>query len=349
MRQVERAVDRPAAPRREKAHVRHEAARVHRGLRGRSARLAARGARAAAGDAGGRISVQRITDHRRVLYRIGSERSRQAGYIEGRNLTIEYRWAEEQYDRLTALATDLAHRPVSVIVAIGTTPAAVAARAATTTVPTVFVIGGDPIKLGLVASLNRPGENLTGVSFLNRLIVAKQFEMLHEAAPTVEVSGFLVNPSNPFTDIEIGDAQAAARTLGRKLLVVQAATKNEIDAAFTTLVQQRVSSRLVAGDLFLNNHREQIIALAARHAVPVLYPWREATLAGGLMSYGADIQDAFRLGGVYAGKILSGEKPAELPVEQATKVELVINLKTTKALGLDVPLKLLAFADEVIE
>jgi putative tryptophan/tyrosine transport system substrate-binding protein len=274
---------------------------------------------------------------------------RQAGYIEGRNLTIEYRWAEEQYDRLTALAADLARRPVSVIVAIGTTPAAVAAKAATTVVPTVFVIGADPVKLGLVASLNRPGGNLTGVSFLNRVLVAKQFEMLHEAAPTAEVSGFLVNPSNPFADFDIGDARAAAATLRRKLLVAQAATENEIDTAFTTLAQQGVGSLLVAGDLLLHNHRGQIIALAARHAIPVLYPWREATVAGGLMSYGADLQDAFRLGGIYAGKILSGEKPAELPIEQATKVELVINLKTAKTLGLDVPLKLLAFADEVIE
>jgi putative tryptophan/tyrosine transport system substrate-binding protein len=274
---------------------------------------------------------------------------RQAGYIEGRNLTIEYRWAEEQYDRLTPLAADLARRSVSVIVAVGTTPAAVAAKAATTIVPTVFIIGTDPVKLGLVASLNRPGGNLTGVNFLNRVVVAKQFEMLHEVVPTAEVSGFLVNPRNPFANIDIGDAQTAARTLQRKLLVVQAATETEIDAAFTMLAQQRVGSLLVAGDLFLNIHREQIVALAARHAMPVLYPWRDATVAGGLMSYGADMQDAFRLGGVYAGKILSGEKPAELPIEQATKVELVINLKTAKALGLDVPLKLLAFADEVIE
>jgi putative tryptophan/tyrosine transport system substrate-binding protein len=274
---------------------------------------------------------------------------RQAGYIEGRNLAIEYRWAEQQYDRLTALAADLARRPVSVIVAIGTTPAAVAAKAATTVVPTVFVIGADPVKLGLVASLNRPGGNLTGVNFLNRVIVPKQFELLHETVPRAVVIAFLVNPSNPFADFDIGDAQAAAVTLGRKLLVAKAATENEIDAAFTKLAQQGAHALLVAGDLLLNNRREQIIALAARHAMPVLYPWREATVAGGLMSYGADIQDAFRLAGIYAGKILSGEKPAELPVEQATKVELVINLKTAKALGLDVPLKLLAFADEVIE
>src|SRR5262249_13513832 len=218
------------------------------------------------------IDASRIASVRKGL--------RQAGYIEGRNLTIEYRWAEEQYDRLKALATDLAHRPVSVIVAIGTTPAAVAAKAATTTVPTVFVIGADPIKLGLVASLNRPGGNLTGISFLNRVIVAKQFEMLHEVAPTVEVSGFLVNPSNPFTDIEIGDAQAAARTLGRKLLVVQAATQNEIDAAFTTLVQQRVSSLLVAADLFLNNHREQTTRVARPPCGARVLLWAGATRSG---------------------------------------------------------------------
>jgi putative ABC transport system substrate-binding protein len=274
---------------------------------------------------------------------------KEAGYIEGQNLKIEYRYAEGQYNRLTALATDLARHPVSVIVAISTTPGAVAAKAATTTVPIVFVIGADPVKLGLVASLNHPGGNLTGVSFLNRTLVAKQFEILSQVVPTALASGFLVNPTNPFADLDIKDAQTATSSLGHEIVIAKAATENEIDIAIGALAQQGVGSLVVAGDILLYNRREQITALAARSAMPTLYPWSEATVGGGLMSYGADIRDAFRIGGAFAGKILRGEKPAELPVEQATKIELVLNMKTAKTLGVTFPLSLLGRADEVIE
>jgi putative ABC transport system substrate-binding protein len=292
--------------------------------------LVARGQQQARPVVGFLCSGSPITDASRIAaVRRGLQ---QAGYDEGRNITIEYRWAESHYDRLTALAIELAQRKVSVIVAIGTTPAAVAAKTATNLVPTVFVIGADPVGLGLVASLNRPGGNRTGVSFLNRIIVPKQFEILHEVVVSkAMLSSFLVSPDIPFADADISDVRAAARTLGQDLLVVKATTEIEIDAAFTNLVQQRVGSLLVAGDLFLNGHQEQIIALAARHAIAVLYPWREATINGGLMSYGADMADAFRLAGIYVGRILSGDKPADLPVQQATKIELVINLKTAKA------------------
>jgi len=274
---------------------------------------------------------------------------KESGYVEGRNATAEYRWADDRYDRLQALATELAHRPVSVIVAIGTTPAAVAAKAVTSTVPIVFTIGGDPVEIGLVAALNRPGGNVTGISFLNRVIVGKQVELLHEAAPHAMVIGFLVNPTNPYTDVDVGDAHTAANALGVKLVVAKAAAKGDLEKAFATLVENRVGALLVAGDLFFNDQRERLVALATREAMPTLFPWREAAAAGGLMSYGASIREAFRQAGVYAGRILRGEKPAELPVQQSTKVELVINLKTAKALGLNFPLSLLGRADEVIE
>ena len=274
---------------------------------------------------------------------------KESGYVEGQNLVIEYRWAEERYDRLTALARDLAQRPVDLIAAIGTTPAAVAAKTATTVVPIVFVIGTDPVKLGLVVSLNRPAGNLTGVSFLNRVIVAKQFALLHEAVPKATVSGFLVNPTNPYADSDTSDAQAAAGALGKTLLVVKADSETDIETAFTILTRHGAGSLLVAGDLIFNNRKDQIIALAARHSMPVLYPWREGPVAGGLISYGADIADAFRQGGIYAGKVLKCAKPADLPVEQVTKLELVINLKTAKALGVKISDNLLSLADEVIE
>jgi putative tryptophan/tyrosine transport system substrate-binding protein len=274
---------------------------------------------------------------------------KEAGYVDGRNLKIEYRWAEHQYDRLTTLASELAALPVAVIVGIGTTPAVVAAKRVTSVIPIVFVIGGDPVELGLVASLNRPGGNLTGVSFLNRAIVAKQFEILNMAVPNGAVTGYLVNPGNPFADADISDAERAANSLQRQILLAKASTSDEIDAAFAKWVKEGIGSALVAGDLFLNAKMEQIVRLASRYSIPTLYPWREATILGGLMSYGADIQDAFRLGGVLAGKILGGENPAELPVELATKIQLVLNLKTAKALAVNFPLALLGRADEVIE
>jgi putative tryptophan/tyrosine transport system substrate-binding protein len=273
----------------------------------------------------------------------------ESGYVEGRNAAAEYRWAEDQYDRLQALAIDLARQPVSVIVAIGTTPAALAAKAATSTIPIVFTIGGDPVEIGLVAALNKPGGNVTGVSFLNRVIVAKQVELLHEAVPSGAVIGFLVNPTNPYADFDMRDAQAAADALGLKLIVVRAAAESDFEKAFATLVQNRVGALLVAGNLFFNDQRARLVAMATRVAMPAMFPWREAAAAGGLMSYGANIPEAFRQAGVYIGRILKGEKPADLPVQRSTKVELVINLKTAKALGLTFPLSLLGRADEVIE
>jgi putative tryptophan/tyrosine transport system substrate-binding protein len=273
----------------------------------------------------------------------------ESGYVVGHNVSAEYRWAEGQYDRLRALAIDLAHYPVTVIVAIGTTPAALAAKAATSTVPIVFAVGSDPVEIGLVSALNRPGGNATGVSFLNRVIVAKQVELLHEAVPNGAVIGFLVNPTNPYADIDVGHAQSAADALGLKSILVKAATQSDFEKAFATLTQNRVDALLVAGDLFFNDQRDRLVALANREAMPAIFPWREAAAAGGLMSYGANIPEAFRQAGIYTGRILKGEKPADLPIQQSTKVELVINLKTAKALGLTFPLSLLGRADEVIE
>jgi putative tryptophan/tyrosine transport system substrate-binding protein len=274
---------------------------------------------------------------------------KETGYVDGQNLKIEYRWAENRYDRLPALAAELAALPIAVIVGVGTTPAAIAAKRATSVLPIVFVIGGDPVKLGLVASLNRPGGNVTGISFLTRTIVAKQLEMLNTTVPNGDLIGYLVNPDNPFADADVEEAQKAADSLHKKILVVRASTSDQIDSAFARFAQEQVGSAAVGGDLFLNSRMEQIAGLASRYSIPTLYPWRKATLLGGLMSYGADIQDALRLGGVLAGKILRGGKPAELPVEQVTKIPLVINLKTAKALGLSFPLSLLGRADEVIE
>jgi putative ABC transport system substrate-binding protein len=273
----------------------------------------------------------------------------ESGYVVGRNAAAEYRWAEDQNDRLLALAIDLAGHSVAVIVTIGTTPAAVAARAATSTVPIVFAIGGDPVEIGLVSALNRPGGNATGVSFLNKVIVAKQVELLHEAVPTAAVVGFLVNPTIPYADLDVRKANAAADALGLKLIVAKAAAESDFEGAFATLAQNRVGALLVAGNLFFNDQRERLVALATRNAMPTLLPWREAATAGGLMSYGASIPEAFRQAGIYVGRILKGERPADLPVQQSTKVELVINLKTARALGLTFPLSLLGRADEVIE
>jgi putative tryptophan/tyrosine transport system substrate-binding protein len=273
----------------------------------------------------------------------------ESGYVVGRNAVAEYRWAEGQNDRLRALAIDLAGHSVAVIVTIGTTPAAVAAKAATSTVPIVFAVGSDPVEIGLVSALNRPGGNATGVSFLNRVIVAKQVELLHEAVPTAAVVGFLLNPTIPYADLDVREAKVAADALGLKLIVAKAAAESDFEGAFATLAQNRVGALLVAGNLFFNDQRERLVALATSNAMPALLPWREAATAGGLMSYGASIPEAFRQAGIYVGRILKGEKPADLPVQQSTKVELVINLKTARALGLTFPLSLLGRADEVIE
>jgi len=273
----------------------------------------------------------------------------EAGYVEGRNVMFEYRLAEGHYERLPALAAELVHREVTVIVAIGGITSAVAAKSATTTIPIVFAIGGDPVGLGLVASLNRPGGNITGVSFLISTLAAKAFEVLHEMVPKAALIGYLVNPTNADANTNTKNVLAAAESVGQKLLVVQASTDSELDAAFAALVQQRAGALVVGAEPFFISRRAQLIELAARHKLPAIYTLREFATAGGLMSYGTSITEAIRLAGLYAGRILKGAKPADLPVQQSEKVELVINLKTAKALDLTVPLPLLGRADDVIE
>jgi putative tryptophan/tyrosine transport system substrate-binding protein len=273
----------------------------------------------------------------------------EAGYIEGRNFVFEHRWAEDQYERLPALAAELVRRRVALIVTGGGSTSTVAAKSATATIPIVFVTGTDPIKLGLVASLNRPGGNITGVSFLVNTLVAKQFEVLHEAVPKTALIGYLVNPTYTNAEADTRNVLAAAEVVGQKLLLVQAHTDSELEAAFVTLTQQRAGALLVGADPFFFDRRDKLVELAARQKVPAIYFLREFASAGGLMSYGTSITEAYRIVGLYAGRILKGEKPAELPVQQSTKVELVVNLKTAKALGLTVPPALLARADEVIE
>jgi len=274
---------------------------------------------------------------------------RRAGFADGQNVDIEFRWAENRYERLPTLATDLVRRQVAVIAAIGNSAAALAAKAATATIPVVFASGVDPVAYGLVASLHRPGGNVTGVSFLTSLLVPKQFELLHEIAPKAPLIAVLENPTNPYSGADIREVQDAAHALGRSVHVLNASTEGEIDAAFVAVVQQQAGALQIPGDAFFWTRRERIVALAARHAVPTIYAQREFVEVGGLMSYGADAADWSRLSGGYVARILKGEAPADLPVQQSTKVELVINLKAAKALGLTVPLPLLARADEVIE
>jgi putative ABC transport system substrate-binding protein len=270
----------------------------------------------------------------------------EAGWVEGQNLTIEYRWAEGRLDRLPALAADLVERKVDVIAAMAGTPAAVAAKGATSTIPIVFS-GGDPVERGLVASLARPGGNLTGVSSLD--LSPKRLEMISELVPKARLIALLVNPNNAIAEAVIEHAQEAARTKRVQLHVLKASTESEIEAAFTTLAQTRVDGLIQPSDALFNCRLDQLVALASRHAVPAIYDWREYPAAGGLISYGPSLTGIFRQLGVYAGKILNGAKPADLPVQQPTKFELVINLKTARALGLTVPPSILARADEVIE
>jgi putative ABC transport system substrate-binding protein len=272
-----------------------------------------------------------------------------AGYVEGQNVTIEYRWAEGHYDRLLAFAVDLTRRQVAVIVAMGGEPSALAAKAATQTIPIVFNSGGDPVEAGLVASLNRPGGNATGVSMLFLELGPKQLEMLQELVPNIAVIAVLVNPTFVSAEKEAKDALAAGRALGKQVHIVTASSEGEIRTAFGDLVKHRAGALMVAPDPFLFARREHLVALAAHHAVPAIYPSREFPEAGGLMSYGTNLAGVYQQVGVYAGRILKGEKPADLPVVQPTKFELVINLKTAKALGLSIPDKLIALADEVID
>jgi putative ABC transport system substrate-binding protein len=272
----------------------------------------------------------------------------EAGYVAGQNVAIDYRWADGQYDRLPGLAADLVNRQVTVIFA-GGGAAARAAKAATTTIPIVIMIGEDPVKFGLVASLNRPGGNISGVSTFNAVLGSKRLELLHELLPTVATIGLLVNPNYPSAGLEITETQVAARAVGCDLIIFNASTESEIDAAFASLVQRRVGALVVTGDPLFVSRRDKVVTLAARHAVPTIYVQREFAVAGGLIGYGTSLTDAYRQVGSYAGRILKGVKVADLPVVQPTKFELVINLKTAKALGLQIPDKLLALADEVIE
>ncbi|HEY8873772.1 MAG TPA: ABC transporter substrate-binding protein [Stellaceae bacterium] len=273
----------------------------------------------------------------------------ETGYVEGQNLAIEYRWAEGHYDRLPGMAADLAGRKVEVIVTTGGTPAALAAKTATSTIPIVFISADDPVENGLVASLARPGGNLTGISNFITELMAKRFELVFELVPEAKVIALLVNPDNPVTERMIRDVQGAARAKGVQLAILKAASDSEIDAAFRSLVQVHAGALVLGSDPFFVNRRDPLVALASRHAVPAIYAWREFATSGGLVSYGVSGTGVTRQLGVYTGKILKGAKPADLPVQQPTKFELVINLKTAKALGLAVPQALLARADEVIE
>ena len=274
----------------------------------------------------------------------------EAGYVDGQNATVDYRWAEGHNEALPALAADLVLRRVAVIVTPISTPAALAAKAATSTIPIVFVIGADPVKIGLVASLNRPGGNATGISDIGVQLGAKRLALLHELLPNAARFAVLVNPSNPgITETFVSELQAAASAIGRQIEVVTAGTNSGIDTAFATIVRMRADAFLISPEALFVTRRVQLITLAARHALPALYHRREFTDAGGLMSYGSSLAEQFRLTGLYAGRILKGEKPAEMPVQLPTKFEFIINLQTAKTFGMDIPSAFLARADEVIE
>jgi ABC-type uncharacterized transport system substrate-binding protein len=274
----------------------------------------------------------------------------EVGYTEGQNVAIEFRWAKSQYDRLPGLATDLVRRQVAIIVATGGSVSAIAAKSMTTTIPIVFTSGGDPVQLGLVASLNRPGGNVTGVSLFTSTLAAKRLELLHELVPTAKVIAMLVNPANPNSEPDTRAVQTAAPAIGVQIVVLKASNGAEIGKAFDALSQYKVDAILVGADpLFDNSGRDQMIVLTARHAVPAIYDWRDVTVAGGLVSYGSNLAEGYRLAGIYAGRILKGAKPADLPVQQPSKFEFVINLKTAKALGLTIPNQMQLRADEVIE
>ena len=306
--------------------------------------LAARAQQAGVPLVGLLVSTQ-IDDRQIAAIRQGLK---DAGYIEGRNVAIKYRSGDGRFDRLPAMAGELAADAPAAIIALAPA-AALAAKAATATIPIVFSIGGDAVKLGLVSSLNRPGGNVTGVTFFVNTLGAKRLELLRELVPSAAHIGFLVNPANPTSESQVADVRAAARERRVDLLVVNAGSEREIDAGFASFVQQRVNAIVIGADSLFLSRRDQVVGLAARHALPAIYNLREYVDNGGLITYGASITDAFRLAGGYAGRILKGEKPPDLPVQQTVKFELAVNLKTAKALGLTVPDKLLVAADEVIE
>jgi putative ABC transport system substrate-binding protein len=277
---------------------------------------------------------------------------KQANYVEGQNVAVEYRWAGNEYERLTALAAELVRHRVNVIATGSSSLSALAAKTATTTTPIVFLMGGDPVKLGLVASLNRPGGNLTGITTLNTEITPKRIEVLRELVPSTSTMAVLVNPTNNPSNVELEtrQAQAAANTLGLQTIhILQASTEPELDGVFSTLIQQQAGGLVITADTLFSGRSAELAALASRYSVPTISPYREFVTAGGLMSYGGSVNELYRLIGVYTGRVLDGEKPADLPVQQVTKVELVINLKTARSLGLKVPISLLGRADEVIE
>ena len=273
----------------------------------------------------------------------------QAGYVENQSVAIEWRWAEGRYERLPGILAELVSRRVAAIAVPGAAATALAAKAATQTIPIVFMMGGDPVEFGLVASLAHPGGNITGVAMLQTPVVAKRLDLLHQLIPPAVTIALLTNPANPFGQAERREVETAARTLGLELHIANAKHQDEIDALFPSLIAQGARAIVIGADAYYFNQRSQIAALAARYAIPAIAQWREYPAAGGLMSYGSNIPDAYRLTGIYVGRILKGEKPADMPVQQPTKFELVINLKAAKALGLSIPPTLLATADEVIE
>jgi putative tryptophan/tyrosine transport system substrate-binding protein len=273
----------------------------------------------------------------------------QAGYVEGQNVTIDYRWADGRYDQLPILASELAARRVTAIAAVGGNVSGLAAKAATGTIPIVFIVGDDPVSLGLVSSLNRPGGNATGMSVFTTELGAKRLEILRELAPNASTIGLLINPNYQGSSRESEEVQTAAKGIGKKIVVLNASNEREIDAAFAAIAQQHVEALLVSADALFVSRRDQLVALAARHSVPAIYDLRDFVAAGGLMSYGTSFLDAYRQVGTYIGRILKGEKPSDLPVQRAVKIDLVINLRTAKALGLTFPITLLGRADEVIE
>ena len=273
----------------------------------------------------------------------------ETGYVEGQSITIEYRSADGNYDKLPALAADLVGRRVAVIATLGGTPAARVATAATATIPIVFTTGGDPVKLGLVASMNRPGGNATGVSVMTTTLEAKRLELLREVAPHVDVMAFLVNPGNQDSEVQLREVQAAALSVGQQIIIIRASTDADLEDALGKAVNQKTGALLVANDVFFLTRRERLLKIVARHGIPAIYAYREYVASGGLMSYATSLTETFRQVGLYTGRILRGEKPGDLPIIQPTKFELVINLKVAKALGLTVPPSLLTRADEVIE